>query len=180
MPYKTFMTWMFDGDIKSEIPRPTFDENGKQVTPDILKYNSPITNQYVLSMFINHGKLNSYLNTYFNNIGLYYMEKDELFKFIKRCVHDFKIQRNSIPYIKWKRDSKLFVLLRKKNPLLKNHDVALLCDLIDIDPNKDQIYSSFDLEKPEKQKMKGLSERGDVKETNVKKFIEKNFSVLVY
>lgn len=172
MPYKTFQNWIFDENIKSEIPK------GENI-PDILKYNSPITNQYMISMFINQGKLNHFLNEYFNNIGLYYIDKKELMKFIKKCVVDFKIQRRSLPYIPFVRNSKLFEILKKKIPILKKHDISLLCDIIDKSEEKNQIYYSLGLEKQETiKKIKGIKKQTKKERCTVKEFIENNFKIM--
>jgi hypothetical protein len=179
MPYRTALDWAFSSDPKAPIPKPLYDDKGKE-TINILKYNSPITAQYLLQLFIMNGPLNHYLNSRFNNIGLFYLEKCELLLFIRKCIRDYKIQRNSVPFIKRKYDTKLHIILRKKCPTLKGDDVSLLCDIINGREDKDQIYHSLNLEKPEKTKMKKLSDRSDVKETNVKKFLEKNFSSLKY
>ena len=42
MPYKTFTKWAFDGKIETPIPN-------KEV---LLKYNSPITHNYLLNIFV--------------------------------------------------------------------------------------------------------------------------------
>ena len=101
MPHKTFNNWLFDGNPKSKIP----SGNG---IPDLLSYKSPINHQYMISMFLNQGRLNHYLDEYFNNMGLYYLDKEELMKFIKKCVIDFKIQRKSLPFISRTKNTKLF------------------------------------------------------------------------
>ena len=88
--YKVWFDWLFDGNIKSPIPK------GEKI-PAILKYNSPITHTYVISIFINNGPLNWFLNKYFNNISLRYLDKGELFHFIKKCIIDFRVQRKNIP-----------------------------------------------------------------------------------
>lgn len=145
MPFKTFNNWIFDGNLKSEIPD---KEN-------LLKYNSPITVTYVINMFILNAKLNYYLNEYFNNIGLRYLDKEEFFRFIKKCVHDFKVQRKSIPFIQnYRRNSQLFEKFRKKIPMIKSYDISLLCDLVDKSKDKDVIYSSLGLDKVEKHKVR--------------------------
>jgi hypothetical protein len=180
MPFKTFLDYAFSNDPKVNIPKGTFDKEGKVLVPDILKYNSSITSQYLLQLFILNGPLNSYLDRWFNNPNLFYIQKDELIHFIKKCIRDYKIQRNSIPFIKRKYDTKLFTIIRKKCPTLKNDDISLLCEIVDKREDKDLIYHSLNLEKPEKSKQKKLSDRDDVNETNVKKWIEFNFSLLKY
>lgn len=157
MPFKTFNNWLFDGNLKSEIPN-------KEV---LLKYNSPITTTYVMQMFIMNAKLNHYLNQYFNNIGLRYLDKEDFFKFIKKCIHDFKVQRKSIPFIKsYRFNSQLFDKLRKKVQVFKNNDIILLCEMVDKSPEKELIYTSLGLDKSEK-KTKKIKKK-DGKESTIK------------
>lgn len=146
---------------------------------DLLKYNSPITNQYVIGMFLNQGKLNHFLNEYFNNIGLYYLDKEEFFKFIKKCVIDFKIQRKNLPFIPYFKNSKLFESLKKKTPMLKKYDVSLLCEIIDKSENRENIYYSLGLEKQETiKKQKGLKKETKKETETIKNFLENNFKVM--
>ncbi len=177
MPFKTFNNWLFDNNIKSPIPKLKInDKTDEVITPDIMKYNSPITHTYVINMFLNHPKLSRYFNTYLNDINLRYIEKEDLFKFIKKCVIDFRVNRNSIPY--FKRDNSkhlLFDKIRKKVSVLKNHDINLLCELIDRDENKDQIYSSLDIKKPKKEKVKITAQREVKDHINLEEFLSKNF-----
>jgi len=109
MPFRTFNNWLFDRNKLSPIPPP---RDGV----DILKYNSPITNTFILSLFLRNGNLNHYLNEYFNNMGLRYIPKDELFKFIKKCVFDFKVTRRDTVFYKFRRYDKMYSILRDKFP----------------------------------------------------------------
>jgi len=168
--YKTFFNWLFDGNINSPIP------SGKDI-PEILKYNSPITPTYIISLFLNNGLLNYYLDSYFNNIGLRYLDKEELFFFIKKCVIDFKIKRRSIPFIQYKRDTKLFKILRLKIPTMKNFDISTLCEMIEKDPNSERIYGSLGIDKPKKRKLK-ITEQKNSGKISLKEFLEDNFSVI--
>jgi hypothetical protein len=172
MPYKTFQDWIFDSNIKSPIPQ------GKGI-PDLLSYKSPINHQYMISLFLNQGKLNHFLNEYFNNISLYYLSKEELMKFIKKCVIDFKIQRKSLPFIPRSKNTKLFESLRRKIPLFKRNDVALLCTMVDKMEEKDKIYYSLGLEKQETvKKQKGLKKTTKKEKETVKDFLKNNFKVI--
>ena len=45
MPFKAFNSWLFDGNIKTPIPKA---KDGV----DVLKYNSPITHTFVISLFL--------------------------------------------------------------------------------------------------------------------------------
>ena len=66
-PYKLFFNWCFDGFKDTPIPNPEI----------LLKYNSPINETFLIKMFIQNGKLNNYLDTHFNNIGLRYIDKED-------------------------------------------------------------------------------------------------------
>jgi hypothetical protein len=43
MPYRTFNGWLFDGSRNSKFPTPKYSNDGEEIIPDLLKYNSPIT-----------------------------------------------------------------------------------------------------------------------------------------
>lgn len=169
MPYQTYQNWLFDYNVKTSIP----DKE------KLLSYKSPITPMFMISMFLNQGKLNHFLNEYFNNIGLYYIDKEELMKFMKKCVIDFKIQRKSLPFIPRTKNTKLFEILRKRLPVLKKHDISLLTEIVDSSAEKDSVYYSLGLEKQETiKKQKGLKkETKKVKET-VEEFLNKNFKTM--
>lgn len=156
MPFRTFTSWLFDGNVNSKIPSPKIDENTKKViVPDICKYNSPITHTFVMSLFINYPGLNKYLDTYFNNQGLRYLSKEEFFYFIKRCVKDFRVNKYKIPYVKRNiRKHILFSALRKKIPVLKDYEIFTLCDIIDNRDDKEQIYDSLGVKKIKKEVLK--------------------------
>ena len=124
MPFKTFNNWMFDGSRSTPIPKAT-----EKV--DILKYNSPITHTFALQLFMRHGPLNHYLDKYFNNIGLRYLTKEELFLFLKKCVLDFRVMRRDTVFYPYRQKNKLYDALRAKFPELKNNDVSLFCEIIE-------------------------------------------------
>lgn len=179
MPFKTFFNWLFDGNINSEIPKPRTDDNNKVIVPDILKYNSPITHTYVVSIFLRHAPLTRYLDEYFNDINLRYLEREDLFKFIKKCVIDFRIKKNDTVYYPRKERQKLFEILRERIPYLKDNDIFLLCDMIEKADDKDQIYSTLGLTVPKKEKLKI---KKDAKKTetkiSVKDYLERHFSIV--
>jgi hypothetical protein len=166
MPFKTFNTWLFDGNIKSTIP----------TANDVLKYNSPITHTFVLSLFLRNGKLNHYLNNYFNNINLRYLPKEELFYFIKRCVIDFRIKKRDIVFYPRMAKNKLYDKLREKTPILKNGDISLLCDIIDKSEDKNMVYQALDIEKPKKQKVR--TKKTKKKKITLKEFLSEHFSIM--
>jgi len=172
--FQVFFNWLFDGNIKSKIPKPKSDSDGKEIVPDILKYNSPITNTYVVKIFMNNPKLNYYLNSTMNNVNLWYLDKEDLLYFIKQCVIDFKVRRNSTLYIKHEREEKLFSELRRRIKLIKNNEIKLLCDIIKKSDNKDLIYNSLGLSKPLKKKVK----KNNKKNNNLKYFLKDNFKVI--
>ena len=169
MPFKTFHNWLFDGSRSSPIPKAT-----EKI--DILKYNSPITHTYLISMFPKNGPLNHYLNTYLNNINTRYLEKEDLFNFIKKCVLDFRVKRRDVTYFPYKRQTKLFQKLREKIPEFKNNEINILCKMIDKSENKNSIYESLNIEKPKKKKLrKKPKQKGKI---SLKAFLDRNFSIL--
>lgn len=164
--YKEFFGWLFDNNKTSPIPK----------SEELLKYNSPITHTYVIGLFVNNANLNHYLNTYLNNIGLRYLDKAELFRFIKKCVIDFKVNKRSIPFSPFKHKTKLFDVLRKKVPILKNNDISLLCDVVEKSKDKEKIYVSLNLEKPKKIKISQKKKTN--KKISLQEFLDKFFSVV--
>ena len=152
MPFRTFNSWLFDGQKDSPIPKPKTDDDGKVIVPDILKYNSPITHTFVTAMFLKHGPLNFYLNEYFNDINLRYLSREELFKFVKKCVQDFRIQKSQITFYPRRPRVMLYEKLREKLALYKNDDIELICDVVEKSDNRDAIYDSLGLDKPKKTK----------------------------
>ena len=171
IPFRTFNNWLFDRNIDSPIPPP---KNGV----DILKYNSPITHTFVLSLFLGHGPLNHYLDEYFNNIGLRYLTKEELFKFIKKCVIDFRVRRNQTVFYKWKRQDKLYNILRDKFPQFKNNDITLLCELIQRSDEKEAIFNSLGLEMPKKRKIRTGKKAPKKGKVSLKMFLAEHFSMI--
>lgn len=173
MPFKTYTNWLFDGSKTTPIPKAT-----EKV--DILKYNSPITHTFALQMFMRHGPLNYYLDKYFNNIGLRYLTKEELFLFLKKAVLDFRVMRRDTVFYKYRQQNKLYNILRDRYPELKNNDVSLFCDIIEKSDERDLIYETLGLGKPpKKQKIKiGKKKINKNKKISVKEFLEEHFSIL--
>lgn len=182
--FQVFNNWIFDGNLKTPIPTPKYDEDGKEVVPDILKYNSPITHTYVLKLFLRNGSLNYYLDTYMNNINLRYLDKAELLYFIKKAVIDYKIQKRDLVFYQYRQKDKLFEKLKYKFPMLKANDLDLLCDNIMKSEEKQIIMESLGLEKQEKIKklskkeIKKLDKNKSKNKTKIKDFIKENFSMI--
>lgn len=168
--YTIFFDWLFDGHIKSPLPNnPDFD---------LLKYNSPINETFLLKMFIQHGPLNYFLNEY-NHLGIRYIDREELFFFIKECVMAFKIKRNQIHYTPYRRKTIIFNKLREKFPLYKDHEITLLSNAIDkFDSEKKlKIYTALGIEKPKKVSKKKKSTTPKKKSISAKQFIDDNFEL---
>ena len=144
-PFTLFNNWLFDRNINSHIPQ-------KDI---LLKYNSPISKTYLISLFKKVGKLNHYLDKYLNNIGLRYLDNENLFFFIKKCVLDFNVSKRNLSYTYWpKRKSKLYEKLSKKFHNLKNYEIDFLCQIIDNSKDRDRIYQSFGIIISKKKKIK--------------------------
>ena len=173
MPFRTYNTWLFDGSKASPIPKAT-----EKV--DILKYNSPITHTFALQMFMRHGPLNFYLDKYFNNIGLRYLSKEELFLFLKKCVLDFRVMRRDTVFFPYKAKNKLFDTLRDKFPELKNNDVSLLCDIVDQADDRDEVYETLGLAKPPKKEKIKIGRKKVIKDEKIslKELLDKHFSII--
>jgi len=176
MPFKTYFNWLFDGNINSKIPAPRTTEDGKVIVPNILKYNSPITNRYVISVFLRNLSLNKYLDQYFNNINIYSIPREELLYFIKKCVLEFRVGKYDTTYYKRKYNDKLYNVIEKRYPQLKSFEVDFLCDIINKSDKRDTFYNSLGLENIKKQKIK--STKKIVVKKSLKDFIAENFSIM--
>lgn len=168
--YSIFFDWLFDGNMKSPIP--THSDF------DLFKYNSPINETFLLKMFINNGSLNYLLNDY-NNIGIRYIDREELFIFIKSCVIGFKIKRNTIHYSQYRNREKIFSKLTEKFPLYKHYEISLLIDKIEnIEPDKKQkIYSSLGIEDKKKIVKKKSTSESKITKISMEEFISNNFEL---
>ena len=180
IPFKTFINWAFDGSIDSPIPKPEVDSGGNVITPDILKPSGPLNQRYVASMFMKNPKMCLYLNKHFNNIGIWYVDKETLFKFLKRGVIDFKMRRGDLFFMKSRRSKdKLMEKLVDRFPLLKLDDLRLLADTIEKSDQRDSIYHSFGLKKPRKRKIKKEKKVKKTADTSsAKHFLNKNFEIV--
>jgi hypothetical protein len=172
-PFQIFFSWLFDGNIKSQFPHPQVSDSGEVIVPDLLKYNSPITVTFLMKVFLRSAKLNSYLDKYFNNINLRYLDKEEFFRFIKQAVIDFKVNRRELVYYQYDKRDVLFEKLRKKMPLIKNSDLSLLCLLIEKSDQKNDVYNSLGMEQIKKTK----SKQTEQKKISLKEFLM-NFSLV--
>lgn len=170
-PYTVFSNWLFDGSRNSPIPKAT-----EKI--DLLKYDSPITPTYIISMFIKNGPLNHYLDKYFNNMGLRYLDKEELFKFIKKCVLDFRIRKSDMGYFKYNYQTKLFNSLREKLSTLKNNDISLLCNIINKSEDKEIVYQTLGIEVIKKRKIKRGTKKIRKKSISLNEFLKENFSII--
>lgn len=169
--YKVFYSWLFDGQRNSPIP-PAKDGI------DLLKYNSPITNTFLLSLFMRNGNLNHYLNTYFNNMGLRYMTREDMFLFIKKCILDFNIKRREIMFYKFSYQDKLYNVLRDKFPQFKNDDINLLSEIINKSKEKQSIWETLGLKLPKKKKIKRSKKTIKKKHISSESFLSEHFSTI--
>jgi hypothetical protein len=176
MPFKTYYTWLFDGNKNSPIPSPRTSDDGKVIVPDILKYNSPITNSYVISVFLKNLSLNKYLDKYFNNINVHSIPREELLYFIKKCVLEFRVGRYDTIYYRRKYNDKLYGIIEKRYPYIKSFEVEFICDMINKSDKKSSIYKSMGLEAPKKQKIR--TKKIVAPKKSLKDFLAENFSIM--
>lgn len=142
MPWKTLNTWLFDGSRKSPVPEILYSKG------------SPITPKYLITMFMTNGPLNHYLNKYMNTLWVFSIDKEEMFRFMKNCVIDYKVKKGSLYYSKRASKNKLFDVLREKIVYLKNNDILLLTDIISTSPEREEIYETLGIEIPKVKKTK--------------------------
>jgi len=180
IPFKTFINWAFDGSKDTPIPKPETDSAGNVITPDILKKSGPLNQRYVISMFMKNPKMCLYLNKHFNNINLWYIDKETLFKFLKGAIIDFKMRRGDLLFLKTKKNEEVLMeKLEEKFPLLKYDDRKLLYEMIEASPEKNSVYNSFGLKRVSKRKVKKekkIKKTGS--KTSSKNFLKKNFEIV--
>lgn len=125
-------------------------------------------------------KMCLYLNKHFNNIGLWYVDKETLFKFLKRSIIDFKVRRSELFFMKSKKSKeKMVEKLEDKFPLLKHNEIQYLCEIIENSDQKSAVYNSFGMKKPSKRKVKKEKRIKKTKaKTSSKNFLKKNFEVI--
>jgi hypothetical protein len=166
--------------LETEIPKPETDSAGNVITPDILKPSGPLNQRYIMSMFMKNPKMCLYMNKYFNNVNVWYIDKETFFKFIKKCIHDFKFNRRDLLFLKSSKGNKekLVEKLEERFPLLKFDDVLMLYELIEKSPEKNAIYNSFGLKRVSKRKVKKEKKKGKITKSSAKNFLKKNFEVV--
>ena len=142
MPWKAMNNWMFDGQRNSPIP------------DILLQPKCPVTNYSLLVMFMKHGEMTHYLNTYMNNVGVFSLELEDMLLFIKKCVFRYRVTRAHINYSKRKMTDKLYDILREKYPTLKPTDLNLLRDMINGSSERSDVYHALGLETPKIKKSK--------------------------
>jgi hypothetical protein len=121
-----------------------------------------------------------FLNKHFNNIGLWYVDKETLFKFLKRAIIDFKVRRSELFFMKSRKSKETLIeKLEEKFPLLKYNELQLLYETIESSDQKSAVYNSFGMKKPRKRKVK---KEKKIKKTNAKtsakNFLKKHFEVV--
>jgi len=175
MPFKTFTSWIFDGRKDSSVPTPRTSKN-KVIVPDIVKYNSPITHTFVISLFLRNGNINKFLDKYLNNIGLRYINKQELFHFVKKVIQECHVKKYDLMYYERPEKNQLFDKLRDKLPILKDDDINLLVEQITSSSNSASIYESLGLQAPKRKKFRKHKE--EVGSVSLEEFLRKNFEVV--
>lgn len=163
--FQIYYNWLFDNNLKSQIP------------DVLLESSTPINQQYAISIFLGNQILNKYLNEYFNNINLWYISKEDLFMFLKKCIRDFNINRRNLTYISWKKDTKIIEILSRKFPQLKSFEILQLSDNIENSGEKDSIYNALGLDKEEKVKKNKKSKNQTKDRETVQDFLNKNFRI---
>lgn len=160
--FTDYYKWLFDGDIKTPIP------------VDVLKAYV-LSNQYLISTFMACGRLNLYLNEYFNNINVFALNKEELLIFIKKCVIDFNIKRSSILYIPFSKKDKNFEIIQSKFPELKSFEISLLIKILETHPERDDFYIVLGLEDDRKPMILKAARREKDEDRSISKYLKRTF-----
>lgn len=165
--FREFWTWCFNRNMDSPIPDPEV----------LLKYNSPIHHTFLLKSFITNGKLNAYLNRWTNNIGVRYIDREDMFYFIKQCVIDFRIKRKEVHYSPYNPKDILFDKMQRKFPTLKPYEISLFCEIIEKSKDRDAVYSAFGIDKPKKERKK-IGKKKRKEKISLKEFLKENFKMM--
>jgi len=131
--YTLLDKWLFDGSKTSPIPKEVV--NDKKIGPNHLLY------------FFSGTQHGVYISKYFNNFGIYQLDRLEVFGMIKDIVQ----KTAYVP--KWKKRfhetrSKIFKELWRKYPYLKPDDINLLADNLEKMDCRDTVFEMFGIEKP--------------------------------
>lgn len=152
--FRSFTSWLFDGQIDSILP----------MKDEILKYNSPITHQFILSCFMQVPEFNHYLDRELNNFDLYKIDKMELLHFVKQCVIKLRLSYNR--HYTWRKSkyvqmSKLHNALSKRFSLLKKYEISSLCEMVDKLPDEERksLYAVFGIDEPKKVTLKRRTQK---------------------
>lgn len=162
--YTILDKWIFDGSQTSPIPNEIVED--KRISPNFLLY------------FFSGTKYSPYISKYFNNFGIYQLDRLEVFEMIKDIV-----QRTAfVP--RWKRRyrtnrSKLFKALWKKFPYLKADDIVLLAENVEEMECRDTLFEMFGIEKPKKVKEKKKSKSKTVSKKKKEPSKPKNSNSMV-
>jgi hypothetical protein len=136
-PYTLLNRWLYDGSNETKIPDDVRD--GKEIGP-----------QYIIWFFKN-SIYNSWVNEHFNNFGVYALDKNDILKFMKKCILDCGYKPQYIPKQR-QTTTKIAKILKQKHPYYKKDDIRLLVDIIDVSEEKDNIYETLGLFNPKKTK----------------------------
>ena len=151
--YTILDKWLFDGSITSPMPKEVIED--KKIGPNHLLF------------FFNGTEYGVYISKYFNNFGIYQLNRLEVFRMIKDIIQ----KTAYVP--RWKRKyhstkSAISKELWKRYPYLKPDDINLLADNLESMECRDAVFEMFGLEKPKKIKDKILKSKSKkkAKETN--------------
>ena len=163
LAYKLLDKWLYDGSKTSPIPKEVVDD--KKIGPNHLLY-----------FFKGHHIV--YISKYFNNFGVYQLDRLEIFKMIKDII-----QRSAyVPPPNKRRykvnRSKIFKELWRKYPYLKPDDINLLAEKLEDMECRDAVFEMFGLEKPKKVKERKTKKKPKKKDTNTMESLLENFELV--
>jgi len=153
-PYTLLNRWLYDGSRSTQVPE------------DVLKDKS--VSQLYLLYFFQASPFILYISKHFNNYGLFQMDREDVFKFIKECVLLTGYRPPFVQRLKPPK-SKFVDCLRLKYPFLKDEELWMLVDIIDKSDEKDNIYEMFGLYTPKKKKLTKVEQKKLQEESHIQK-----------
>ena len=149
-PYAIFKEWLFDGDMRSEIPEICL---------------SVINKRTALSMLGRAGNVTIFVDKYFNNYEMMKLDDAEFFKFMKELVVTKEFGKYDFSFFKSASPDKDLKELRKKLFFLKLYEIELLLEVAKNDDEFDAFEEALGITKYKKtaikQRKKGKTKSKD-------------------
>lgn len=138
-PYAIFKDWLFDRDVRSEIPEICL---------------SVVNKRTALSMLGRAGDITIFVDKYFNNFETMKLDDLEFFKFMKELVVTKEFGKYDFSFFKSASPDKDLKELRKKLFFLKLYEIQLLLEIAKNDDDFEAFEESLGIAKHKKTTIK--------------------------